>query len=139
MICLLQKMWRKYRQLIVYCLIGCTGATLDFLIYLALTALAGFHYQLANFLSVSFGIVNNFFLNFYFNFTTRDRMLLRLLSFYLVGMFGCALSAGCLLVLVEMLEMSSACAKLGTIVVVTAMQFCLNKAITFRKESHDRS
>ena len=125
----------QYRELIVYCMIGCAGAGLDFVVYAFLTSHAGMYYQLANFLSVSFGIVNNFFWNYFFNFKTRDRMLIRLGSFYAVGMFGCALSAGCLWLLIEKIGLCSLISKLATILVVTVVQFCLNKYITFKKGS----
>jgi len=131
---LIMSLFNRYRELIVYCMIGCTGAALDFVIYAILTGSAGLHYQLANFLSVSFGIVNNFFLNRHFNFKVKDRTLSRLLSFYAVGMFGWALSAGCLWLFIECMGLNSLIAKLGTIFFVTIVQFCLNKFITFRKE-----
>ena len=123
----------RYRQLIVYCVIGCTGATLDFIIYAILTSSVGMHYQFANFISVSFGIINNFFWNCHLNFKMKDRMLLRLFSFYLVGMFGCALSAGLLWLFIEVMGLNSLVAKFGTIFFVTVVQFCLNKFITFKK------
>jgi len=130
---IIQNLFAKYRELIVYCMIGCTGATLDFVIYVCLTRGAGLHYQLANFLSVSFGIVNNFFLNRHFNFKVKDRMGARLASFYAVGMFGWALSAALLWLFIECLALNPLIAKLGTIVFVTVVQFCLNKFITFKK------
>ena len=121
------------KQLVLYCAIGATGATLDFLGYAILTRVVGFHYQLANVLSVSFGFINNFFWNCYFNFKTKDKVLRRLASFYSVGMFGWALSAACLWLFIEVMELNSLVAKLGTIFLVTGVQFCLNKFITFRK------
>jgi len=130
-----QRIYTRYRELIVYCMIGCTGASLDFIIYACLARGAGFHYQLANFLSVSFGIVNNFFLNRHFNFKVKDRIGARLASFYAVGMFGWALSAVLLWLFIELMALNALVAKLGTIVFVTAVQFCLNKFITFRKGS----
>ena len=57
-----QTILKSYKELIVYCIIGGTGATLDFLIYSLLTKEAGIHYQIANIVSVSAGIINNFFL-----------------------------------------------------------------------------
>ena len=125
----------KYRQLIVYCVIGCTGATLDFLIYAALTAFCGVHYQTANFIGASCGIINNFFLNRHFNFKVKDRFLMRLMNFYLVGMFGCALSAALLWLFIEQFHWNVLVSKLVTIFFVTVVQFCLNKFITFRKGS----
>lgn len=127
----------QYRELIVYCMIGCTGAGLDFVAYAVLTSYAGLHYQLANFLSVSFGIVNNFFWNYFFNFKAKDRMLTRLGCFYAVGMFGCALSAGCLWLLIDMIGLCSLISKLATIFLVTVVQFCLNKYITFKRGIDD--
>lgn len=123
----------RYRELIVYCIIGSTGATLDFIVYALLTNCVGMHYQFANFLSVSFGIINNFFWNCYFNFKTKDNILKRLAIFYSVGMFGWALSAGCLWLFIEIMDLNGLMAKLGTIFFVTVVQFCLNKFITFRK------
>ena len=133
MLDLLKFLISKYRQLIVYCIIGCTGATLDFVVYALLTGRVGMHYQLANFLSVSFGIINNFFWNCYFNFKTKDKILKRLVSFYSVGMFGWALSAGFLWLFIEVIGLNGLVAKLGTIFLVTVVQFCLNKFVTFRK------
>ena len=130
---LVGRLWRRYRELAIYCVIGCTGATLDFVVYALLTNLGGMHYQAANFLSVSFGIVNNFFLNCYLNFKTKNRIWVRLASFYAVGMFGWALSAGCLWLFIEVWGLNALVAKLGTIALVTVVQFCLNKLITFRK------
>ena len=130
---IIKRLFKKYRELVVYCMIGCTGAGLDFIIYAVLTNFVGLHYQLANFLSVSFGIINNFFLNRQFNFKTKDRLVARLCSFYAVGMFGWALSAFCLWLFIEKFALNTLVAKLGTIFFVTVVQFCLNKFITFRK------
>ena len=55
-----QTILKSYKELIVYCIIGGTGATLDFLIYSLLTKEVGIHYQIANIVSVSAGIINNF-------------------------------------------------------------------------------
>ena len=133
MVEIIERLFKKYRELVIYCIIGCTGAGLDFIIYATLTNFADLHYQLANFLGVSLGIINNFFLNRQFNFKTKDRLVVRLFSFYAVGMFGWALSAYCLWLFIEKFTLNSLVAKLGTIFFVTVVQFCLNKFITFRK------
>ena len=129
---------RRYRELIVYCMIGCTGALLDFLVYSILIRCFAVHYQFANFISVSFGIVNNFFLNSYFNFKTKDKIILRLSCFYAVGMLGCGLSACFLWIFIERFGVNSSFAKLFTIFLVTVVQFSLNKIITFRKIKSNR-
>ncbi len=133
MINFINRQLKKYRELILYCMIGCTGAALDFIVYASLTRFAHVHYQWANLISVSFGIINNFFLNARFNFRTRDRLLLRFASFYLVGMTGWAISAGCLHLFIGILDFNEIAAKLLTIFIVTAIQFLMNKFITFKK------
>ena len=105
---------------------------MDFAIYSALTRCFALHYQLANFIGVSCGIVNNFFLNYYFNFKARGHLPARLASFYAVGMVGCAMSAFLLWLLVGWMHLNAIAAKLCTIAFVTVVQFCMNKLVTFR-------
>ena len=131
---IIQQLFTKYRRLFVYCMIGCTGAGLDFIVYAFLTNFVGLHYQLANFLSVSFGITNNFVLNRQFNFKTKDKLFVRFCSFYAVGMFGWALGAFCLWMFIEKFGVNAHVAKLCTIFLITVIQFSFNKFITFRKE-----
>lgn len=126
-------LFNRNRELIAYCIIGCSGTGMDFVIYTVLTGTAGMHYQLANFLSVSIGIINNFFWNCYFNFKTTDRIWRRFVSFYSIGMLGWSLSAGCLWLFIECLGVNPILAKLSTIFFATVVQFSMNKFITFRK------
>ena len=124
---------RSSRQLIVYGMIGCMGASLDFIIFWLLTNRVGLHYQLSNFVGVLFGITNNFFLNAFFNFKMTDRLFVRFVSFLGVGLTGWGMSAGLLWAFIDRMVMENAYAKLLTILLVTAVQFVLNKFITFRK------
>ena len=129
-------LWSRFRELIVYGMIGCTGAGMDFVIFWFLTNNVGVHYQLANVISVTFGITNNFFLNAFFNFRTTDFLFSRFVKFFGIGMLGWVLSAGLLWLFVSQFGWAKVFAKLCTIFFVTVIQFLLNKAITFRKVSH---
>ena len=123
----------KYRHFVLYCLIGGTGATLDFLIYLFLTQLFSVNYQLANFLGVTAGILNNFWWNARYNFKTTDRILARLFFFYAVGMLGWGISAVLLYAFIEKMYIHIVVSKILTIGIVTIIQFVLNKFITFSR------
>ena len=131
---MIRKLYNKYRELIKYCIIGCSGALLDFITYTILIKAFGMNYLLANALSVTVGITNNFFLNAYLNFKVTDNMFKRFISFYLVGMLGLVISEILLYLLVDIMSMNSIIAKIITIFVITIVQFILNKTITFKKK-----
>ena len=131
---MIRKLYNKYRELIKYCIIGCSGALLDFIVYTILIKAFGMNYLLANALSVTAGITNNFFLNAYLNFKVTDNMFKRFISFYLVGMLGLVISEILLYLLVDIMSMNSIIAKIITIFVITIVQFILNKTITFKKK-----
>ncbi|MBO7725374.1 MAG: GtrA family protein [Thermoguttaceae bacterium] len=120
-------------ELIRYCLIGVTGASLDAVLFWLMTR-AGVYYQIANFISVTCGIVNNFFLNAFFNFKTKNRLLRRFCSFYAIGMLGWGVSALLLWLFIEKWEFQPLTSKLAIIFIVTALQFTLNKTFTFARK-----
>ena len=122
----------KYRQFILYGIIGATSAGLDFIVY---STLCHFHinYQISNVISTHIGIFCSFLLNRHFNFKVKDKFFRRLLSFYLIGLVGLALTWGLLLLAVEIIGMDELMAKLIAIFVVAIVQFILNKFITFKK------
>jgi putative flippase GtrA len=123
------------RQFILYCLIGASGATLDFLVYSAVVKWGGGHYQIANAIGYAAGTALSFILNAHFNFKTRDVILLRLISFFGVATLGWAASAGILQVTVGSLGWNKYLAKLATIFVTVLLQYNLNRLLSFRKIS----
>lgn len=126
-------LYQKHSNLILYCIIGCSGAGLDFILYTLLTSYADIHYQTANILSCSCGIINNFILNYFFNFKTRSYFWLRMLSFYCVGLTGLGISSLLLYLLVDCMDINIIASKLTTIVLVVIFQYSFNKYISFRK------
>lgn len=127
----------KYKYFIKYSLIGVTGVTLDITIFFLLHQKLGMYYQVANIISVSCGITNNFLLNSFLNFKMKDKLFKRFIRFYSVGLFGLGISAGLLYIFVEQLHIIEIIAKLMTIAVVTIIQFNLNKRITFKGYDKD--
>jgi putative flippase GtrA len=128
-----KEIFSRNRQFVLYCVIGTSGVTLDFLVYSLLLKTAALNYQAANAVGYTSGTLLSFFLNTHFNFKTRDRLGLRLLSFCTVALLGWAASAGTLYVLVARLGLDKYLAKLATLAVVVALQYNLNRLISFRK------
>ncbi|MEG2415372.1 MAG: GtrA family protein [Kiritimatiellia bacterium] len=130
---MLNEVISRYREFLIYCLIGCCGVTLDCVVFAFLTRGFAMHYQIANVISVSCGICNNFFLNAFLNFRRTDRLLLRFISFYTVGLTGLGLSAFLLWLLIGQLTWNDLIAKVSIVFIVTILQFTLNKCLTFKK------
>jgi putative flippase GtrA len=128
-----KEIFPRNRQFILYCVIGASGVTLDFLVYSLLVKTAALEYQAANAAGYTSGTLLSFFLNARFNFKTRDRVALRLFSFCMVALLGWAASAGTLYVLVARLGLDKYLSKLATLAVVVALQYNLNRLISFRK------
>lgn len=125
---------RKYRELILYGIIGAFCATLDFAIYtFILWATEGRYVLIANCIGVVFGIFTSFILNRQFNFKVKDNPRQRFAIFFTVGLIGLVISSILLYFLVDISGFNKLYAKLITIVVVSLIQFLLNKTITFRK------
>jgi len=119
------------RQIVLYGIIGGVSAFLDFLLFTLMYKKFGMNKFLANGISVHAGIATSFILNRKFNFKITDRVLYRALSFYLTGLFGLALSQ-CLLWLGGILLLPVLMVKFISIFIVAAVQFVINKLITFR-------
>lgn len=120
------------RQLAVYCLIGLTGVTLDYVSFFGMVNWLSVHYLAANAISTSLGIVNNFFLNRFFNFKVHDRWLIRLISFYCVGLAGLAVSSLILYAFVSQLQFNPNGVKVFAIVIVVLLQYNLNRLVSFK-------
>jgi putative flippase GtrA len=128
----IKEQFTRYRQLLLYGVIGGFCAFVDFCIYTILCKL-GVPYLIANLIGVHCGIICSFLLNRHYNFKVKDKAKLRFLSFYIIGLIGLAISSGMLYLLISYYHFGEIYAKIPTIVVVALLQFALNKFITFRK------
>lgn len=128
----LRALYARFRNLILYGIIGSFCAGLDFLVYSALCHFDVMPYLWANVISIHCGIFCSFFLNRSLNFKVKDRATQRFLSFYAVGLTGLAISEGMLYLMVTIAGWNELFCKLLSIVVVALIQFVLNKFITFR-------
>ena len=131
---LVRSLWTRFRELILYGLIGGFCAALDFGVYTLLGL--WIPYLWANVISVHCGIFTSFFLNRSLNFKVKDKAPLRFTIFYLVGLSGLALSEGLIWLLASQFAWNPILAKLLTVFIVALYQFLLNKFITFKKSNN---
>lgn len=122
----------KYNRFIKYCIIGIIGVFLDFIMFLLLTEKLHIYYQYANVVSVTVGIINNFLLNAFFNFKTKDKLFSRFIQFYSVGSLGILISAFLFYIFVEQLRFEVISTKVAIVFIVAVIQYVLNKTFTFR-------
>lgn len=131
-----QAFYRKFRNLILYGIIGACTATLDFLIFTGLTRWTAIYYVVANVISCSTGILCSFLLNRKYNFKVTDHTMRRMVIFFSVGVFGLFLSSLILHFCIDNLLLGELESKLISIVIVVVIQFFLNKYISFRTKEH---
>ena len=130
--------YKKFRYLILYGLIGGFCAALDFGVYTLLCEFDVMPYLWANVISIHIGIFTSFILNRQINFKVKNKTALRFISFYNVGLVGLGISELMLYLMVTVEEWNELVCKLISIVVVALIQFVLNKYITFmQKPKHD--
>lgn len=130
----IRQLYLKYRNFVLYGIIGGTCAGLDFIVYTILCYF-GCNHLISNIISTNCGIFCSFLLNSYVNFKVSDKLLRRFLSFYTIGLLGLALSEGMLYLMVDMGGVNKIIAKLITVFVVALVQFFMNKFITFKRKT----
>jgi putative flippase GtrA len=123
--------WPFIRQLLLYAIFGVIAASADYVAFLEFRSL-GLPLQLANLVSVHLGMAISFTCNAFFNFRRTNALARRAAVFLAVGWIGLGLSALILHVGVVVLHGPERWVKAGSIVVVAAVQFSLNKMVTFR-------
>lgn len=124
----------SFNQLVKYVLIGILGLVVDFGTYWILTD-TNINVEIANMISSTCGIINNFFWNSYTNFKVHNRMFLRFISYFLVGQITTVFTTISLFIFATKLGFSHLIVKVIATIVATLIQFVLNKFVTFRKNS----
>ena len=123
---------QNFKQLIKYILIGILGLVVDFGIYILLTTFK-VNAEIANMISSTCGIINNFIWNSYANFKVYDRLFLRFISYFLVGQITTVFTTVSLFVFATKLGFPHLIVKVVATFIATLIQFVINKVITFKK------
>ena len=124
----------SFNQLVKYVLIGILGLVVDFGTYWILTDI-NINVEIANMISSTCGIINNFFWNSYTNFKVHNRMFLQFISYFLVGQITTVFTTISLFIFATKLGFSHLIVKVIATIVATLIHFVLNKFVTFRKNS----
>ena len=129
---IVRRVYYKFRNLILYGIIGSFTSFLDFCAFTLLASYVGIHYLVANCISVLVGITTSFLLNRSYNFRVKDKTKQRFAIFLTVGLCGLMLSNLILYIGIDMLHGEDVIVKLASIVLVVGFQFLMNKFVTFR-------
>ncbi|MBQ3095231.1 MAG: GtrA family protein [Clostridia bacterium] len=121
-----------WRQLLLYALIGGTCAMIDFGIFSLCNHFLALDPLVANIIGCVIGMLCSFFLNYYINFKANSHFLRRLLSFLTVGSIGLLFSELIMHIGANMIEANEYLVKFLSVFLVAALQFLLNKFITFK-------
>lgn len=117
--------------LLRYLLIGGGAVVLDVGLFLLADRVFGWHPVLSNTFSTGVAMVASFLANSYANFRITDRLWLRFLSFAAVAGAGWLLSTVIIWIAVDVVGLDPVVAKILTLLPVVALQYSLNKTITF--------
>lgn len=129
---LIKQLYSKFRNLILYGIIGSCSSGLDFLLYTLFVEVFGWHYILSNCISVLAGITTSFTLNRNYNFKIKDKTKQRFAIFLTIGLCGMMVSNLILYLFIDFFNWNKIISKLLSIVLVVIFQFILNKYITFK-------
>ena len=129
------ELFKKYlsKEFVLYGIIGVSGVLIDLVTFYLLEHHYGMNYQLANCISTSLGITNNFFLNAFFNFGKTDQLGKRFVKFYTVGLVGLGVTALLLYISVGLLGWNAVISKGVIIIIVFLLQYTLNKKFSFSR------
>ena len=130
-----QQLYKTHEQFVRYSVIGLSGVALDFVIFLILFNVFNMNAIVANIISTSCGITNNFILNRLFNFKKKDFTLLRFLSFFATGLVGLLVSTAIIRVFHDYAGFNANVVKLAAVIIVVLIQYFINKHVSFRELS----
>lgn len=120
-------------QFIQYCLCGGMGVISDLSSFYVLLSL-GVNYQISNFIGYGVGTILSFFLNRKITFQVADKAKTRFTLFLGVALIGYLSSAAILEFLVSVIFLDPRFSKIITLPIIVALQYTLNKKITFKSQ-----
>lgn len=131
---MVKKLYTKYRNFILYGLIGCINTVVDFGVFALLRIpQIDLHYLLANIISYHCGLFCSFFLNRQYNFKVKDNPGKRFISFYAISLLAIAASEGLLILFISVCHLDDILSKVLSMIIIAIIQFIFVKRFTFKK------
>ena len=131
---MVKKIYNKYRNFILYSLIGCINTVVDFGIFAILRIpQIDLHYLLANIISYHCGLICSFILNKKYNFKVKDKTTKRFISFYAISLLAIAASEGLLVLFIDVCNLNDMLSKVLSMIIIAVIQFFFVKRYTFKK------
>lgn len=121
-----------WRQLLLYGIIGTLSSLLDFGIFTVCNIFFKLDPLISNVIGCLIGILFSFFCNYYLNFKAQSHFWRRLVVFFAIGSVGLIFSEIILHIGTNILLWNEYIVKFLSIFLVAALQFLLNKFITFK-------
>jgi putative flippase GtrA len=129
--------YNRYRNLILYILIGFLGAAVDYTSFVILYNFFQLDKQIAQIVAAHLGFINNFIFNAIINFKAKTRLILRFLSYYFSAIVGIILRATALFIFTDKLNFNTNLVQFLAMGFVVTAQFIFNKYITFHKKINE--
>jgi putative flippase GtrA len=125
---------RFFRQFAKFAVVGAIGTIIDVSILVFLKEVVGLNVYVANSISFSSAVINNYLLNSYWTFADQDRQPKKqFVQFFIVSVVGLALSELLLAFFHDYMGLYYLIAKVLGILVVLFWNFFANRFWTFRE------
>lgn len=121
------------KQLVGFCIVGVSNFGVSLLVYY-ICIFWGMHYIAANVISWIIGVFNSFYWNSKYVFSSTGKWRLALLKSYASYGFSFVMGLMLLALLVEWLDVSVIMAPVFVMVIMTPINFIINKIWVFRNE-----
>lgn len=129
---LIKRVYEKFRNFILYGIFGVIAAVIDYGVFFILTYTEIISVpEAANIIGNICGFIFTFLTNTLLNFKKKDAFFKRFLLYFLICSCGWGISA--LLMHIFKYSINIYVLKIGIMVVVTLLQYFMNKYITYRK------
>lgn len=132
------KLISQFYPFFKYCIVGAIGTSVDFLVFIFLAHVAGWHYAPATLIAFLVAAIHNFFLNKIWTFqNTSDNYRKLWIKFFLVSITGLLLTLFLMYVFIDLLLFPDSLSKILASGVAVFWNFLANKFWTFCIKERD--